>query len=977
MISPLIVCSARAAHPRRLRASPIRRGRHRFVRSHAAKKLAQISVPYLLFAALLAIAPLASHAAAPSFTPSSAADLAFFETSVRPLLVERCYECHGDKKQKGGLRLDSLPGWQTGGDTGAVIIPGDPAKSLLIEAIHYKNEDLQMPPKQALSTTEVAILTEWIRRGAPDPRTTVPTSGPPKVSPMTLAQARTHWAFQPIVSPPLPPHASSSATSSTSPSLHLSDHAIDRYIRARLAAENLPPNPRADPRTLVRRAYVTLLGLPPSYERIEAFAADPSPAAFMTLVDQLLARPEYGQRWARHWLDVARYSDTTEKSTDGERRIPFAHTYRDYVIESFNSDRSFDRFLLEQLAADRLPATDHPDLRALGFLTVGRRFEGNLEAPQLIIDDRIDTIGRGLLGLTLSCARCHDHKFDAIPTADYYSLYGILASSSDPLDLPEVGIPSSTPSAVAAIAKYRADRTALFAEYEKQIDDSTARARRLVRELAPEYLRYLVEESPNHRTVEGFIPLDSPRGLLVLGGAPAWARLIAESNARGETFFRLWPEFLRLPRANFSAAATALLAAAQRNSSAHHPYILATLAEQPLTSMLDVADAFGRALTEALTTTEFTELASVINAPTSPLEYSREAVAEDLLRFVTEAQIVARRDNEAAAKIRERLTILEASAPIDRAQVVTVSGPPVDPHILIRGDRLKPGAAVPRRLPQVLADLDARTFDDDGRLAFAQAIASPRNPLTARVIVNRIWQQHFGRGLVDTPDNFGATGERPSHPALLDHLAAWFIAHGWSIKSLHRYIMTSATWQQSSAAQPAALERDASNRLLARQSPRRLEFEALRDSLLRVAGRLDTRLGGRSAPLTDDNVRRAVYGYTDRFRIPALLRNFDVANPDQSIARRGETTHPLQALYFLNSPFLRAQAEGVNRQPEIAELLDADARIGALYRRIFARRPDATELSLAHSYLGSAHTEAQWIAFTQALLLSNEFLYCD
>jgi hypothetical protein len=297
--------------------------------------------------------------------------------------------------------------------------------------------------------------------------------------------------------------------------------------------------------------------------------------------------------------------------------------------------------------------------------------------------------------------------------------------------------------------------------------------------------------------------------------------------------------------------------------------------------------------------------------------------------------------------------------------------------VLIRGDRLKPGAAVPRRLPQVFAALDDRTFADDGRRALAEALASPRNPLTARVLVNRIWQQHFGRGLVATADDFGATGERPSHPELLDHLAAWFIAHGWSIKALQRYILTSATWQQSSAPQTDALARDAENRLLWRQRPRRLEFEAMRDSLLRVAGRLDTRLGGRGAALTDDNVRRAVYGYTDRFRIPSLLRSFDVANPDQSIARRGETTHPLQALYFLNSPFVRAQAEGVNRQPEIAELLDARARITATYRRILARLPDREETDLALGFVGAAPDEPRWTQFAQALLLSNEFLHCD
>jgi hypothetical protein len=922
--------------------------------------------PFIFFAfAFLFFRPVV---AAPPPSPVTAGSpdaeqIAFFESNVRPLLIEHCYECHGDKKQKGGLRLDSMPGWQTGGDSGAVIVPGQPDTSLLIDAIRYKNEDLQMPPKEPLGAAAIAVFTEWVRRGAPDPRTTTPAATGTKILAMTLTEARSHWAYQPITSPPVP--------ALKNPAADLNP--IDRFVRARLAQEGLASNSPADPRTLVRRAYLTLIGLPPSYGRVEQFAANPTPAAFAELVDQLLARPEYGQRWGRHWLDVARYSDTTEKSVDGERRIPYAHTYRDYVIESFNRDRPFNQFVLEQIAADRLPAQSKPDLRALGFLTVGRRFEGNIEAPELIIDDRIDTIGRGVLGLTLACARCHDHKFDAIPAADYYSLSGILASSTEPMDLPEVGTAPDSD----VVTKYRADRAALFADYEKHVDTTTTLARRLVRELAPEYLRHLVEESPNHRTVEGFIPLDTPRGLLVLGGAPAWARLIAESLQRGEPYFALWPKLMSLPSAGFAEKARAVIAVAALHPGQNDPRALAAFAAKPPQSMLEVADVFGALITEALTTPSVSGLEGVINAPTSPLQFSREAVAEDLMRYITEAQIVARRDIEAAGKIREKLTTLEATGPVDRAQAVTVSAVPVNPRIMIRGDRLKLGQPVPRRIPQILADVDDQGFTDDGRLGLAEALASPKNPLTARVIVNRVWQQHFGRGLVSTADNFGATGERPSHPELLDHLSSWFIAHGWSLKALHRYILASATWQQSSAVQPAAMEKDANNHLLWRMNPRRLEFEALRDSLLRVAGRLDTRLGGRSASLDDDNVRRAVYGYTDRFRIPALLRNFDGANPDQSIARRSETIHPLQALYFLNSPFLRAQAENVNRQPEIAELLDVRDRVAALYKRILIRRPQPEELDLAGAYLGTQPTDAQWIQFAQVLLLSNEFFFCD
>jgi hypothetical protein len=364
----------------------------------------------------------------------------------------------------------------------------------------------------------------------------------------------------------------------------------------------------------------------------------------------------------------------------------------------------------------------------------------------------------------------------------------------------------------------------------------------------------------------------------------------------------------------------------------------------------------------------------LIADPKSPLQFTREEIADDLLRFVTEHQLVSRPDGEAAGKLREKLTVLEASAPVERAMAVCASAKPLDPHVMTRGDRHKPGQEVPRRFLQALASVDARSYHNDGRLELAQAIASEKNPLTARVIVNRVWQQHFGRGLVATPDNFGAMGERPSHPELLDHLAAWFIEHGWSIKALHRYILASATWQQSSAIQPFALEKDPANRLLWRMAPRRLEFEPLRDSLLAVAGRLDPKLGGRSAPLDDKNVRRAVYGYTDRFRIPALLRNFDVANPDQSISHRAETIHPLQALYFLNSPFVRAQAEAVVHRPGIA---NATNRIEGIYRCVLSRRADADEIKLAVDYLGDSPGEKQWTNFVQGLLLSNEFIFCD
>jgi mono/diheme cytochrome c family protein len=908
--------------------------------------------PAPLLAFVLLAAPVLPGAA------PDAADLAFFEREIRPVLIRRCEECHGAQKQKGGLRLDSAAGWRAGGDGGAVVVPGRPEESPLLAAVRHASEDLQMPPKERLPEAEIAALEEWIRRGAPDPRAETP-AGVARARAMSLEQARAHWAFRPVTAPPLP---------AGEPGLH----PVDALLRPKLTAAGLTPAPPADPRTLVRRAYHVLLGLPPTFARAQRLAADPSPEAWARLVDELLARPEYGQRWARHWLDVARYADTTDKSTDSERRLPFAHAYRDWVVEALNRDLSFDRFVREQIAADLLPAEEQPDRRALGLLTVGRRFEGNLDAPELIIDDRIDTVTRGFLGLTVACARCHDHKTDALPTADYYSLAGILGSVEEPLDLPEVGTAPDTPE----VAKYRARRTELLAAHERQVDASAASARRRLRDLAAENLRYLVEESPGHRTVEGFIPLDTPRGLLTRGGPPRWRALIARSLERGEKFFALWPVLLALPREGFAEQAARVLAAAAERPAEHDPEVLAALRRQAPTTMHEAADAFGRAIRDALECPEGSALAAMINAPGNALDFDREEIRRDLRRFVSEHELVLRREGEADGKIRTDLTTLEAGAPVTRAPAV-VATTPVAARILVRGDRARPGAAVPRRLPRVLAMVDDGDFPDDGRLRLARALASPRNPLTARVIANRVWQHHFGTGLVATADDFGVTGEPPSHPELLDHLAAYLMAHGWSLKALHRHLMTSEAWRQSSAPRTAALAVDPGNRLVWRMSPRRIDFEALRDGLLRVAGRLDLTPGGRGAPLGEEHVRRALYGFTDRFRLPALLRNFDVANPDTSIARRPETTHPLQALYFLNGPFVRAQAEALNRQPEIAEEPDSAARARAIHRRVLWRDPDPAEAALAAAFLGTTPGPADWVRYTHTLMLSNEFSYCD
>ncbi len=593
------------------------------------------------------------------------------------------------------------------------------------------------------------------------------------------------------------------------------------------------------------------------------------------------------------------------------------------------------------------------------------------------MDDRIDTIGRGFLGLTLACARCHDHKFDPVPTADYYSLYGILAGIEEPIALPEVSRAGDS----RTLADYERKRAKAIADYEAHVDACVASSNRHLREFAAEYLQYLVRASPNHRTTDGDIPLDTPRGWLVYRAPDRWAALLQQCRERDEPFFRLWHRLMALPKENFFKAAEQVIAT---GLSGHDPLVIGAFTLSPPQTMLDVATTYGGIITKALASDapDSRRVAELVFGKGSPVPpRDRDEVRQDLHRFLTEKQLVNRKDWAQAEKLLTELRVLEATGPVERAMLVKSPARPAEARVFIRGDMKRPGAAVPRRFLQVLASVDARSYEDDGRLQLAQAVASPKNPLTARVIVNRVWQHHFGAGLVGTPDDFGVKGARPTHPELLDHLAAWFMEHGWSLKRLHAYIMTSAAWQQGSVADPHAIETDPSNELLWRMPPRRLEFEPMRDSLLSVAGRLDTRLGGRGSQLEDNNLRRAVYGYTDRFRIPALLRNFDVANPDTSISKRAETLVPLQSLYLMNSTFVRQQALALTRRPEFVSAGTMRERIAAAFRLVLARAPRDDEMQLAIGYMSSAPLDGSgafaWPDLIQGLMLSNEFVFVD
>ncbi len=718
----------------------------------------------------------------------SEAQRAFFERKVRPVLVKHCYQCHSAEAESvhGGLLLDTRAGIRAGGEGGPAVVPGKPDESLLLEAIRY--EGYEMPPSGPLPEQVVADLERWIRMGAFDPREGQSTR--PAKKPLDVAAAKTFWSFQKPSR-----HQPPSAEPKSWP-----QGRIDRFVVARFQKEQLQPTVQADRRTLIRRVTFDLIGLPPTPEEVQEFLADVSPQAYENLIERLLASPHYGERWARLWLDVARYAEDQAHIVGNNSSLfyPNAYLYRNWIIDALNQDLPYDQFIRQQLAADLIDPEDRKSHHALGFLGLGPKYYRR-KAPEVMADeweDRVDVVGRGLLGLTVACARCHDHKYDPIPTADYYSLAGVFASTEM-------------------------------------------------------YNRPLAQEASDQQANNG-------------------------KNKRA--------------------------------------------AKKP----------------------------------------------QDAVHIVREG------------KVR-------------------------DLPIHIRGDATTHGKVVPRRFLEILCEGPRQPFTQgSGRLELAKAIASRENPLTARVIVNRVWREYFGRGLVSTPSNFGRLGQSPSHPELLDDLAVRFMEAGWSLKWLHREITLSATYQQASSASPEVIRQDPANRWLARMTRKRLSVEAWRDAVLAVNGRLKTHIGGRSIdPADPKQTRRTVYSRISRLDLNPLLALFDFPDPNAHAGRRAQTTTPLQKLFVLNSPWMVAQAghlvDRLHREVPASDRLTADRsteenhrleslRIKRAYWLLYARAPSKLESRLGLQFLttdgwddqASAQASAErWQAYAQALLSSNEFLFLD
>jgi mono/diheme cytochrome c family protein len=760
-------------------------------------------------AGLVAALPAARAAANAASATLNPVDLQFFEARVRPVLVENCYKCHSHDadKIKGGLMLDTREGLMHGGNTGAAIVAGKPEDSLLIDAISYNDENLQMPPKGAkLPDQEIADLTEWVRRGAPDPRTGVAQGS----SLVYGGVGRQHWAFLPVQHQDVPSVADSAWCKTP----------IDHFVLTKLQAAGIKPNPPADRRTLIRRVTFDLTGLPPTEAEVQAFLADDSPDAYAALVDRLLASPHYGERWARYWMDVARYSDTKGEPANrqaADPRYPDAWTYRDYLIDAFNSDKPYNQFIIEQLAADRIlipkyqaaekthseDDVDGSSAAALGFLTLGNQFDGSVND---VINDRIDVTTKAFLGLTVSCARCHDHKFDPIPTADYYSLYGVFANTFEPKkesDEPFIHALPRTPALVAYLEK--------LGPLEQQQD-------------------------------------------------------------------QLAGEFASLRRSRMDP---------------------------------DVRKERRKSI---------------------------QKQQQDVARQIAD------------------LEMKDPGAP-PRASVLLDLPRTHDYPILVHGEAGTKGPVVPRRFLEILSGPNRPIWrSDSGRLELAEAIADPSNPLTARVLVNRLWQQHFGAGFVPTPDDLGNQSAPPTDPELLDYLAARFMSDGWSIKKLQRLIVMSSVYQESSSGNSRYEEVDPDDNLLWHYSLHRLDFEEIHDELLQIAGTLDLdAIGGRSIQLGSSGfiTRRAIYTFIDRRNPPELFTQFDFPNPNVPSGRRYNTIVPQQSLFLMNSPLVIEAARKLTHRPEFADLSSDEERVASLFEAVYQRLPTPQETTLCLRYVES------------------------
>jgi hypothetical protein len=794
-----------------------------------------------------------------------------------------------------------------------------------------------------------------------------------------------HWAYQRLISPSVP--AVKHASWESNP--------LDAFVLAKLGDAGLEPARSADRRTLIRRAYFDLIGLPPSPHEVDEFVHDLSPDAFSRVVDRLLNNPHYGERWTRYWLDVARYADTKGYVGREEPKYPYAYTYRDYVIRAFNEDKPYDRFLIEQIAADKLPlGNDKSSLAAMGFLTLGRRF---INVTPEIIDDRIDVVCRGTMGLSVGCARCHDHKFDPIPTEDYYSLYSIFNNSREPSDPPLIGEPSDKSAYMTFTKELAARQHDLDVFFQKECAKLVAPLRS-----AKKIADYLMATRAAHIDPQAYAASGIGQNPFMVD---RWKDYLRRSAEKDDCIFRAWRAYAAISAPAYSQKAKATTAIFARRQAGRplHPFVLAAFRGAPPASLQEVAERYGALLAqfdspEKLANESAEELRRILYGVGSPFDLRRDQL-ENL--FLQE-------DREQFILLSSAIDSLKANSPgaPPRAMVLQDAERFEPQYVLVRGRPGRQGKKVKRHFLTCIAGEKAPTFTNgSGRLELAQAIADRQNPFTARVMANRIWLHHFGFGIVRTPSDFGTRGDPPTHPRLLDYLAMQFMRGSreeptdrWSIKKLQRMIMLSSTYQMSSDASPKALARDPQNLLLSHFNRQRLDFESMRDALLFVSGSLDPTLYGRSIDIEVEPFcrRRTVYAFIDRQNLPGVFRSFDFASPDTTCPRRFTTTVPQQALFMMNSPFVLQQTKALLARSEIAGTQTPRMKIESLYRLLFNRAPSDEETSIGLTFVESeSRVEygadfkgsrgptktvghlAAWRKYAQILLESNELAFID
>jgi hypothetical protein len=917
----------------------------------------------------------------------------FFESKIRPIFAEKCSVCHGEEMQMAELQLNTAKGFFKGANSGPVVVPGDPAASRLIQAVSYQ-ERIKMPPTGKLPGEQIEVLTEWVRMGAPWPNAELEkaqVSDPAKKVEPDRNQTE-HWAFQPVRDHE-PPKVGNKGWV---------QNPIDNFILAKLEEKGLKPAPAANRLTLLRRVKFDLHGLPPTEPEIEEFLSDTARGAFARLIDRLLASPRYGERWGRHWLDVARYADST--GLDEDLPYPSSWRYRDYVIEAFNRDLPYDQFIREQIAGDLIPAEKHGEVNvqgivATGFLALGPRALAQIDKMRLtydVIDEQIDTLSKTFMGLTVSCARCHDHKFDPITTKDYYSLVSIFASTRNFEDIkPLVSKLHFEPLVSKEVYGTYEDHQENIKEKGLEIDAIVEME--VVRDAA----QRLYPRLPDYMVAAWNVYQQGS----TLGDT-------ARQEGLDEKILEAWVDYLK-PGMEFRPY---LEKWHQANGSS-----VRALAEEYRKTFEASALPWNDKLREWAKELDMA-VRDGKNLPDKPKFISKSAIRpED--RFFLEVSnskdgraekhtapfaltkeerdsILTGESKESASLLRRELEELKkASPPAPPMACAVVEGEMVDQRVFIRGAHSNPGEVVPKQFPVVLAGArQTPVTRGSGRKELGEWLTRPSHLLTSRVMVNRIWQWHFGEGLVRTPNNFGTAGESPTHPALLDYLAQRFVESGWSLKNIHRLILSSSTYQMSSLADEEVRGADPENRLLNRFDARKLSVEEMRDVLLALDGSLDLKMGGTLWPIRDEwgggrpplikpeeVRRRTVYLPIIRNQMPSVLRLFDFADSATSSGRRNRSNTAPQALFMMNSGFLR------ERSLSFAKFLLADGRYDSDSQRIeraywisLTRKPEPDELEFGLSYIANyPSNEAAdsnprldaWQSFARMLMVSNEFHY--